>query len=215
MQKKLEHLKANLALLRSADVGAADLSRRIEEMQQRLDHLKAEFVLLREQSGTLPPAISPQQGCCRFRGVAAPWHAQRGTQVSGANCCDASPSSTPVVKSAGVEPLGNRTIESKPLRDLILSLKNDPGRFVVGQNSFCLEFKKEGTEQPADVGDVQVEFTTDGRVKVMRAVVRLDQTAAIRYCGQVTLRLNGPWHITVRFERWSDRAKVVFLAIVK
>lgn len=50
-----------------------------------------------------------------------------------------------------------------------------------------------------------------GRIKLIRAVVRISQVGADRYCARVSFPFSGLWSITVRHKDRSGEVKAVFL----
>jgi hypothetical protein len=71
---------------------------------------------------------------------------------------------------------------------LTISIVNDSGRFVAGNNAFCVVFTSTANAEPVLVKDVDVEFAQQvGRIqeKPMRAQIARGDTG--RFCGKVDL----------------------------
>jgi hypothetical protein len=119
-------------------------------------------------------------------------------------------------KSAGRKCLTQeKVIESEQLKDLAVDLTNDRGQLSKGPNAFCIRLRRISAKRTPDREEVEAEATMDmGRVKVIRAVVRIAQVDVARYCVHVNFPLSGLWSITVKRKGPSWKEKAVFFAAI-
>jgi len=96
-------------------------------------------------------------------------------------------------KSAGRKCLTQgRVIESQQLKDLAVDLMNDRGQLSKGPNDLCIRLRRISDNRTPDPEEVEAEATMDmGRVKTIRAVVRIAQVDVDRYCAHANFPLSG------------------------
>ncbi len=109
-----------------------------------------------------------------------------------------------------------RVIQSQRLKDLAVDLTNDRGQFTRGRNNFCIDFRNVRDGSIARTWGVWVDFTNAvGRFKAVRAVARLREAEAGRYCGEVTLPTPGAWLVTAKYDGPSGKGQAVFTPTVE
>jgi hypothetical protein len=80
------------------------------------------------------------------------------------------------------------TVASMRTKDLTIMITSVNGGLKGGENSFCVVFKKRGTEEPVDVHNASVEFILlVGRIEEAPIRVQLTGDFVGRYCGHVDL----------------------------
>ena len=204
----------------------ANLVDRVNQLQHRLEQIKAELAAaklrLADASGT-PPTLTgaSQQVADLEKGVE---RAKFELYSIEADLVQAQLDSTKLMMqtTADEETLlpqsftATRVAGPRPRPGLSVVLTNDHGPFIRGRNNFCLEFKNARDGSAADAGDVRVDFTDSiGRIKAVRAVVRLAHSEVGRYCGQVTLPAAGEWLVTTAYDGPSGKGRAIFAPAVK
>ena len=110
----------------------------------------------------------------------------------------------------------SRLIQSQRLRNLAVDLANDRGLLAKGQNEFCIQFRNTLDNSPANPGAVKVEATmAKGKVRAIRAIVKLSRANVNRFCAHVNFPMPGVWTIAVEHAGPLGKGKAVFLATVK
>ena len=80
------------------------------------------------------------------------------------------------------------TLASKRTKDLVIVITSSEGSLKGGENSFCVQFQKTGTDEPVDVRNVRVDFTLlVGRIQEDPIKSELTGDRVGRFCGHVNL----------------------------
>lgn len=194
------------------------LLERTEHLEEELQHIRGDLDSVKAQRlRSSTTEMSATSGCCVLSDTGTQ---RRHTQVGGTHCrimgVNADARNMSAARPAAQACLaGGRIIQLHELKELNISLANDQGQLIRGQNSFCIEFSRVRDGNMADPGEVQAEATMQmGRVKGMRAVVRLTYIDVGRYCARVDFPLAGSWSITVKHNGPSGKGKAVFLATI-
>ena len=167
-------------------------------------------------------------GCCKMKGMdmgdSREDKADRGShgdmQMEGMDCCmmmdmKGDRQNMPGMEGGGEKsPTAGQIIQSQRVKDLAIVLSNNRGQLTTGQNSFCVEFRKVETGEMTDAGNVQVDFTMPD-MGAMRAVAKVTQSEVGRYCGHVTLAMDGAWSVGVRYDGPYGLGKTVYKVTVK
>lgn len=194
------------------------LLERMEHLEDELQHIRRDLTSVKEQRlRNSTTETSATSGCCELRGTST----QRGYIPMGGTSCSIIGVNADARSTSSARPVAQtclasgRIIELHELKDLDISLANEQGQLIRGQNSFCIEFSRVQDGKMADPGEVQAEATMQmGRVKGMRAVVRLTHVDVGRYCAHVNFPMAGSWSITVKHNGSSGKGKAVFVATI-
>jgi len=187
------------------------LEREVQQINRNLDAAK------RQQMRSAVVDATATSGCCQLgtnTGVSG-MHADNTAYCKrGARNVDVqsmSPSAS--VKETCLT--RSRLIQSKRLRNLTVDLANDRGLLAKGQNDFCIQFRNTLVNSPANPGEVKVEATmAKGKIRAIRAIVKLSRANMDRYCAQVNLPMPGVWTIAVEHAGPLGKGKAVFVAAV-
>jgi hypothetical protein len=183
------------------------------ELQRQLDCIKAELASVKQQlHGSLNPeanaALSAKVEDLQKR------TALLRTDLDSIRITMAAPAAgQPLTPDS---PTGAKFVQLQPRQGLSVELTRGQGQFTIGQNSFCIDFRRVRDGRMVDAGDVHTDFTQAiGQVKAVRAIARLSQTEMGRYCGQVTLPTPGTWLVTTNYAGPSGKGKALFAPTVK
>jgi hypothetical protein len=183
------------------------------ELQRQLDHIKAELASVRQElHGSLNPganaALSAKVEDLQKR------TALLGNDLDSIRMAMATPAARQPLSPDSLS--GAKFVQLQPRKGLSVELTRGHGEFTIGQNSFCVDFRRIRDGRMVDAGNVHADFTQAiGQVKAVRAVARLSQTQMGRYCGQVTLPTPGTWLVTANYAGPSGKGKALFAPTVK
>jgi len=103
--------------------------------------------------------------------------------------------------SCGSKAGPSKEIISQRSNDLIISLVNETGDLVQGQNRFAIAFRSAATNQPVDVGRVSVSSTMPMPGMPMSAGIELSPAGeAGKYAATGTFSMSGGWNFEVRWD---------------
>src|SRR5882724_1834598 len=165
-----------------------------------------------------PGADAGTSGCCEWKDMSTQHGHKPRETMDRCHIADttAYTRNAFAAKSTGRKCLNQgRVIESQQLKDLAVDLTNDRGQLSKGQNDFCIRLRRISDNRSPGPEEVETEATMDmGRVKVIRAVVRMALVDVDRYCAHVNFPLSGLWSITVKRKGPSGKEKAVFFATI-
>lgn len=154
-------------------------------------------------------------GCCNMKDMDMGGEEDKTGQASHSDmkgdCCammgmKGNMQKMPAIQAGGEKSSSEKIVQSQRVGDWNISILNDRGQLSRGENTFCLEFRNARTNEVADAGNVQVEFTMPD-MGGMRAVAQIAQDGAGRYCGRATLSMTGEWSAVVKDQGSSGRDK--------
>ena len=94
-----------------------------------------------------------------------------------------------------------KEITSQRSNDLVISLVNETGDLVQGQNRFAIAFRSATTNQPVDVGRVSVSSTMPMPGMPMSAGVELSPAGETgKYTATGNFSMSGGWNFEVRWD---------------
>jgi hypothetical protein len=118
--------------------------------------------------------------------------------------------------SCGSKTGPTKEITSQRSNDLIISLVNETGDLVQGQNRFAIAFRSAATDQAVDVGRVSLSSTMPMPGMPMSAGIELSPSGeAGKYVAKGDFSMSGGWNFEVRWDGPAGQGKVLLSTNVR
>ena len=226
LQNRLQGVDNELAAIRErtnntpTDEDRRVLLQRIDRVAREVEQISRDVACIKQQQQAKRPAAESPAASTAI-GNAAPSDLQGRLQESAVRCrltdMTANTPGRPSASAGGQNGLtGGSIIQLEWSKRFDINLTSGGSELIKGKNHFCVEFRDVHNHNLADPGGVQAEATmTIGRVKAMRAVVRLVHAGAGLYCADVSFPLPGSWFITVQHRGPFGSGKAVFATNIR
>jgi hypothetical protein len=121
------------------------------------------------------------------------------------------------VGAVGLARAEDKTIATQKAKDVVITLKNEAGRWKQGKNAFVLEFTSAKDEQPVDAGKVALNtsMTMSGMAPMIAGATLTPDKTPGRYLGTIDFPDTGTRQVAITWDGPAGKSSTKFSVSVR
>jgi hypothetical protein len=110
-----------------------------------------------------------------------------------------------------------KTIQTQKTKDVVITLRSESGQWTKGKNTFVLEFTAASTQQPVDVGKVELSTSMPmpGMAPMLAGATLSPDKVPGRYLGTISFPDSGARQVTVSWDGPAGKSSTRFSVPVR
>jgi hypothetical protein len=110
-----------------------------------------------------------------------------------------------------------KVIQTRKVKDVVVTLLSESGQWKQGKNTFVLEFASAATKQPVDVGKVTLStsMAMPGMAPMLAGATLSPDKTPGRYLGTISFPDSGARQVTVAWDGPADKGSAQFSVAVR